>query len=170
MIWSWLGALDEHGVEEDVGTKVFEAVFRLGGDGVASYDGSLARWDEELEVLAVGDHVEGLGAHDGNEQENAEELRLAHEDVAGEAERLCLFALEATAGGGGDFDSRIEGLDGVVAGRKLLGHDVQRGADDDIGDASLGDVAGVGEASRQRGEHADHPQRQGLSYLHAHEA
>ena len=131
--------------------KVLELVRRRLLDLVLADQEAIARRHVELEIEAVGDHVEGLGAHHRIEADEADVGRLAEQDVGADVLVLGDLALLGRAEGGHHIDFGAE-----VADRfELTGDAVQqrlpvRGEQRLGGAGSLArDQAAAGQAGRE---------------------
>src|SRR5215471_6799382 len=73
----------------------------------------------ELPGFSVADHVEGLGAEDGEAEEDAEDFWFTEEDVPGEAREFFDLTLAGAAFGGDDLDCGVDAVGIVEAGFDL---------------------------------------------------
>ena len=122
-IFVGLNGGDQESVANDAGPKIFEAVLAGPGDLFGAFDGACGRGGhghQELEKLAVGDHVEGARTEDGHQHQDAQVKRFAQEDVAGRGGNLLHLSLVMAAGGGRDVYGCVEGLDGTETVVHLL--------------------------------------------------
>ena len=101
-----------------LGPEVLELV--RGGllDLVAAHEEAVLDGHVELEIGAVGDHVEGLVAHHGIEADDADVGGLAEEDVAADVFVFGDLVLLGAAQGGHHVDGGAEVVDGVVLPRR----------------------------------------------------
>jgi hypothetical protein len=151
-------APDQEAIEEDVGAEVLERLLRRGLDLIGADHRFILRRDDELEVVAVGDHVQGDAPEDRNLHDDPQVPGLAHQDVALEGGVGGDLAGVAAADAGGERDRGVEGVEGVEVGVELLHQLGGRGVHDDVGGTNLLDEAGVLVAAGQDHGHSQQEQ------------
>src|ERR1700733_13208758 len=104
----------------------------------------------KLPGLAVADHVEGLGAHNRQAEEDVQVLGFTQEDITVEAGKLLDLALPGFSLGGDDRYGGTEALDLVESGINLSEELVQSRVPHYLSGARLGDGTDVGQTPGQR--------------------